>query len=185
MRVIGGEARGRHLAAPRGRRTRPTADRVREALFNVLARSVPGARVLDLYAGSGALGIEALSRGAREAVFVESDPAVARVLRKNLDDLQMASRGRLVVMDTRVYLRKHSPEDARFDLIFADPPYTMNADFYQELLEAIAASGATSAGGRLILEHPAADFTIRIPRELVKEQLRRYGDTAVTILKGC
>lgn len=125
VRVIGGEAKGRRLAAPGGKATRPTSDFVREALFNTLQALVhwPGAAVVDLFAGSGALGIEALSRGAASCVFVESDRRAVGVLRANLDAAGVASRSHVVVRDAAAWA---STEAGHFDLALADPPYAFD-----------------------------------------------------------
>ena len=120
MRVIAGRFGGRRLSAPRGARTRPTADRVREALFSVLG-DLEGARVLDLFAGSGALGIEALSRGAAEATFVDSAPAALRALRENLTALDLEAEVRRA--DARGFLRSARKAGREYDLVFLDPPY--------------------------------------------------------------
>lgn len=181
MRVIGGSARGRRLAAPRGRGTRPTTDRVREAIFNMLGEAVRGAAVLDLFAGSGALGIESLSRGARLAVFTETSPDALRCLRRNLENLGFESQGSVIKADSLAYLRKMASESGSFDLIFADPPYTMDTVFYRSLLEMLAGKGILEPGGRLVLEHPARGGELETPPAWMQLVHRRYGDTAVTI----
>jgi 16S rRNA (guanine966-N2)-methyltransferase len=123
MRVVAGEFRGRRLKAPPGRSTRPTSDRVREALFSILGPAVlDGARVLDLFAGSGALGIEALSRGAREAVFVESDARAAATIHANLDSL--GAHARVHRRDALAWLESAASGAEAFDVVFADPPYS-------------------------------------------------------------
>src|SRR5690606_41956189 len=116
MRVIGGSRRGLRLAARPGRATRPAADRVKEALFNILAARVPGARVLDLFAGTGALGIEALSRGAASACFVERSPKAARVLRSNVEKAHFQAQARIVAGDVLRVLPRLAEEGASFDL---------------------------------------------------------------------
>src|SRR5690606_10612902 len=123
LRIIGGRCRGMRLVSVPGTTTRPTADRVREALFNILAPWVPGARVLDLYAGTGALGIEALSRGAQEAVFVERQPRVVQVLRANLRHTGLAPLARVRVGDAAREIIRLARHGERFDLVFMDPPY--------------------------------------------------------------
>ncbi len=123
MRVITGEFRGRQLRAPAGLAVRPTADRVRQTMFDLLAfRWSPG-DALDVFAGSGALGIEALSRGAPTAVFLEKDPAALRALEQNLDALKCRPRTRIVRGDSRSGLRTLAAEGRRFSLVFVDPPY--------------------------------------------------------------
>ncbi len=181
MRVIGGAARGRRLAAPPGRGTRPTPDRVREALFNILGHAVRGAAVLDLYAGSGALAIEALSRGARSAVFVESDPAAVSCLRRNLENLGFESQGRIIKGDSLAYVRKMASGSGSFDLIFADPPYTMDTNFYRSLLATVGTQRIIAPLGRFILEHPARGGEAEAPPLWTRVEHRRYGETAITI----
>jgi 16S rRNA (guanine966-N2)-methyltransferase len=123
MRVIGGELRGRRLRAPRGEATRPTSSRAREALFGWLGAHTSDGDVLDLYAGSGALGIEALSRGARTAVFVERAPAALDALRHNLNELALRDRARVYAIPVQRALALLRREGARFGLVLADPPY--------------------------------------------------------------
>ncbi len=123
MRVVAGELRGRRLSSAPGRETRPTSERARAGLFDWLGARVAGARVLDLFAGSGALGIEALSRGASESVFVERSREALRALRKNLADLSLEARASVVERDLSRGLGARVLESAGFDLVFADPPY--------------------------------------------------------------
>lgn len=125
MRIVGGEWRGRTINAPRGSSVRPTLDRVREAWMSIVQLSLPGARVLDLFAGSGALGIEALSRGAMSAEFVDSDPGSLTVLRANLDALGAAGRATVTRADALEFADVLSPDS--YDVVFADPPYTSAA----------------------------------------------------------
>ncbi len=181
MRVIGGSARGRRLAAPRGRGTRPTADRVREALFNILGETIRGSAVLDLFAGSGALGIEALSRGARIAVFVESSPPAIGCLRRNLVNLGFESQSTVIKGDSLSYGRKLASRSGSFDLIFADPPYTMNTNFYRSLLDMLGRQAILKPRGRLILEHPARGGEVEAPPAWIQVERRRYGEAAITI----
>jgi 16S rRNA (guanine(966)-N(2))-methyltransferase RsmD len=174
--VIAGELRGRRLDAPPGRRTRPTADRVREALFNLLGPIPPGAEVLDLFAGSGALGIEALSRGAARTTFVESDREALRSLRRNLEALGLTDRGRIV--DGDACAESAFPEGT-YDLVLADPPYRHGLP--AELGRRIA--GALGAGGVFALEHDATGPAVPPPEGLALWKERRYGGTAVTLFK--
>jgi 16S rRNA (guanine966-N2)-methyltransferase len=128
MRIVGGTARGRTLVAPAGRRTRPTADRVREAVFNALwsRGALDGARVVDLFAGSGALGIEALSRGAAHATFVDSDRAARAAIARNLDTCGFADRADVVGAPVERFLDALDNTDGPFDLAFCDPPYAFD-----------------------------------------------------------
>ena len=176
MRVIAGEARGLPLRAPSAR-VRPTMDRVRGAIFSSLGDVVPGARVLDLFAGSGAMGIEALSRGAVSAIFVEADPRCAACIRENLRRARLEAS--VQVMDALKFLDLRS-EDI-FDLIFADPPYAKSStsrNFAAELLRLPSLPGALSPKGTLVLERLAGSpEPERIPLSLIR--VRRYGESEI------
>lgn len=136
MRVIGGVAKGTRLVAPSGRATRPMTDRIKEALFSTLGRRVTG-YVLDLYAGSGSLGIEALSRGADAAYFVDVSPEALRCVERNLEASGLASKGRLYRSDVMAFLKRCAREDLRFDLAFVDPPYSLADAAVFRVLEAL------------------------------------------------
>jgi 16S rRNA (guanine966-N2)-methyltransferase len=174
MRVIAGHWGGRRLQAPPGEATRPTSDRVREALFSVLGDRVDGARVLDLFAGSGALGIEALSRGAAEATFVDSAPAAIRALRANLQTLGATAEVRRA--DARRFLGGASAAARQYDLVFLDPPYRLAGRLGSELTAALPAVLAPGAA-------VVAESDRRAPLELGLPILdeRRYGDTLIRI----
>jgi 16S rRNA (guanine966-N2)-methyltransferase len=173
VRVIAGRLGGRKLTAPRGLDTRPTSDRVREALFSALG-DMSGARALDLYAGTGALGVEALSRGAAHATFVESARPALAALRANLGALDLASCTRVVTLPVA---RAVAALPGPFDLIFADPPYAALA----EVPAALAAlSAAVAPGARLVVEHASRDPAPEIAG-FTPRPSRTYGDTAVTI----
>jgi len=170
VRVVAGEFRGRRLAAPRGSRTRPTADRVREALFSMLG-DVSGARVLDLYAGSGALGIEALSRGAESAVFVERDPRAVAAIERNLESLGVEEE--VLREDVVRFLRRAS---GIFDLVFCDPPYDWASRLAGPLTEHLP--DVTSEDARIVTESDKRN-PLELPFPLVTE--RTYGDTRIAI----
>ena len=175
MRIIAGALAGRRLVAPRGLATRPTSDRVREALFSVLA-SVAGAAVLDLYAGTGALGLEALSRGAARAAFVEDDRHALEALRANVGSLGVGNAALVYALRVeraaQVLLRA-----GPFDLVFADPPY---ADLGAAAAALTALVPALAPEARLVLEHARRDPSPTIAGvELVAQ--RGWGDTAVSI----
>ncbi|MFM7534785.1 MAG: 16S rRNA (guanine(966)-N(2))-methyltransferase RsmD [Acidimicrobiales bacterium] len=169
MRVVAGTARGRQLLAPSGRDTRPTADRVREAVFNALHSRglVEGARVLDLFAGSGALGIEALSRGAASATFVERSREALRCVRANLDATGLAERATVVDADANAFLRNGTD---RFDLALLDPPYAF--DGWDALLATLPAEAA-------VVE---SDRGLRTPPGWTMVRSARYGTTVVGLL---
>lgn len=183
MRVIGGDLRGRRLQTPRGVDTRPTADRVRESLFNVLAPVIWDAAVLDLFAGSGALGIEALSRGASRAVFAEVDRTALRVLQRNLETLGLLDRAEVHQMPADRALRQAIAAGAQFDLVFLDPPY--GRDLASPILRAIAAEPLLAAGAQVIVEHEQrAALSDQIgtgPGCLARFRVLTYGDTAISL----
>jgi len=170
MRVVAGRFKGRRLYAPRGERTRPTADRVREALFSMLG-DVAGVRVLDLYAGSGALGIEALSRGAVSAVFVESDRRAVAALRRNLEAVGAEAAVRR--QDARRFLAR--PEGT-FDLVFCDPPYDDAPGVAAALSDALPAMLGENA--RIVTESDKRNPLLLALPLLVE---RAYGDTRIAI----
>ncbi|MGO9763305.1 MAG: 16S rRNA (guanine(966)-N(2))-methyltransferase RsmD [Solirubrobacteraceae bacterium] len=188
MRVIAGRLGGRRLQAPAGRVTRPTSDRVREALFAMLA-DVEGARVLDLFAGTGALGIEALSRGAQRAVFVERDARVMKVLNGNLAALGIAPEVvELRRMDALEALHGASAREETYDLVFIDPPYGRArpapsasvppiAERWGPQLSAILPA-LLSPGARVVVE---SDRRAPIELDVALERRKRYGDTSITI----
>ena len=174
MRVVAGTYRGRRLAAPGGTETRPTSDRVREALFSVLGPSVQGARVLDLYAGSGALGIEALSRGAAAAVFVDRSHKAIEVVRANLRALGIDAEVRPI--EARAALRAASARREAYDLVFLDPPYRHAAELGRELSEGLTA--VLAPGARVVTE---SDRRAALQLDLPLADERRYGDTVIRI----
>lgn len=174
MRVVAGRLGGHPLLAPRGNKTRPTADRVREALFSALF-SVEGARVLDLFAGTGAVGIEALSRGAAFAVFVERARPAQAALQKNIKQLQLKAESRLLSCSVAAALPLLEGE--RFELIFADPPY---ADAKAALPKVLSAAvELLTEDGRLVLELAGRDESPKAPPGLQLTRRRDYGEAAL------
>jgi 16S rRNA (guanine(966)-N(2))-methyltransferase RsmD len=181
LRIIAGSARGRKLQVPPGRSVRPTSDRVREALFNILAAEVTGCRFLDLYAGSGAVGIEALSRGAEQVDFVEQVPTALQALQDNLQRTGLGGAARVHPMPVRRALTLLVGECALFDLVFADPPYGEQAE-RSALLEQLGGAGLLRSGGRVIVEFPARrQCTPPATLKLLREA--RYGDTVLVFLQ--
>lgn len=178
MRVISGSARGLKLTAPAGLDTRPTLDRVKEALFNILAPELRGARVLDLFAGSGALGIEALSRGGDGAVFVDSAGAARDAVKKNLAAARLEDRAEIVAGDALDYLRRCG---GKFDLIFLDPPY--GGGLYEKALGLIAGRGLLAPGGAVAAEWDDTVDEPFFPPAFAREKDRRYGRVRLTILR--
>ncbi|MFL5311497.1 MAG: 16S rRNA (guanine(966)-N(2))-methyltransferase RsmD [Myxococcales bacterium] len=178
MRVVGGDWRGRTLRAVPGRSTRPTADRVRQSLFDVLGQRCDGLRVLDLYAGTGALSLEALSRGAAHATLVERDAKAMEVIERNARELGCADRCTLFGDDVaRVLPRLEGP----FDLIFSDPPYALHAG--QDTVDALARLRLLAAQARLVLERDRREGRPVLPEELELADERRYGDTVLLIAR--
>jgi 16S rRNA (guanine966-N2)-methyltransferase len=174
MRVIAGTWGGRRLQAPPGDATRPTSDRVREALFSVLGDRVPGARVLDLFAGSGALGIEALSRGAAAVTFVDSAPAAVKAVKANLEALGATAEVRR--QDARRFLGSASGAGRHYDLVLLDPPYRLASRLGGEL-SAILPS-VLAPGAAVIAESDRRD---PLHLDLPLHDERRYGDTLIRI----
>lgn len=179
MRIIAGSAGGRHLEVPRGSRIRPTSDRVREALFSVLEarRIVVGARVLDLYAGSGALGLEAASRGARSVVLVDSAREAIGAIQRNLRTLEL-DRVDVVHSTVERYLRRRDGGEP-FDLVLCDPPYGVPSAELAEVLAALVRERSLVVGGLLVVERAARDVEPRWPIGMVPEPVRRYGGTTL------
>lgn len=178
MRVIGGMARGQRLIGPRSTGTRPTSDLVREALFDVIGPSVAGTGFLDLYAGTGAVGIEALSRGARRAVFVEKNRRQVEVIRDNLARTRLAGRAEILPLDVARALAELANDGQEFEFVFMDPPYRDPA-----LPEVVAmAGGAVAQDGWLLVEHSHGTELPPPPGFGIVRRLR-YGDTGITIFQ--
>ena len=181
MRIIAGRWRGRRLRAPAGRRVRPTAERVREALFSAIADRVEGARVLDLFAGSGALGLEALSRGAVEAVFVERALTARTALARNVDSLGAGGACRVLARHALAALRELGAAGERFDVVLLDPPYA--SDLPERALADLAASGLLARAALVVVEHPVNRSFAGIS-DLRYRWTKRYGDTALTLFEA-
>lgn len=189
MRIVGGTLSGRRFRGPPAEGTRPTSERVREALASALdARDrLRGARVLDLYAGTGALAFEALSRGATSAVLVEREPKVARILRESAAELGLTARVRVEVLDLHGALEPTLARIARqadppFDLIFADPPY-VDVDRVPPLFRGLITTGLVAADALFVLEH-ARKTPPQELRSLAPVAAYEYGDTAVALLEA-
>ena len=176
-RVIAGEAGGRRLAVPDGRNTRPTSDRAREGLFATivsLTGSLAGARVLDLYAGSGAVGLEALSRGAQHVLLVESGPRAARVIRDNIEAIGLA--GAEVLTDRTERVLAKNPDSGPYDVVFADPPYALAGDEVSAMLNALVKQGWLAPGALVIVERATRSGPVSWPAGLEPDRARRYGE---------
>jgi 16S rRNA (guanine966-N2)-methyltransferase len=177
-RIIAGEAGGRRLAVPPGERVRPTSDRVKESLFSALGPGrLVGARVLDLYSGTGALGLEALSRGAAAALMVERDPAAAAAIRTNVETLGFADRVVLRVARVASVLAGTPPEP--FDLALLDPPYDTPGAELEAVLEGLGERGWLTAGATVVVERAAGSDPLHWPEGWGSTWERCYGDTLV------
>lgn len=180
MRIIAGSARGRSFDAPDGRDTRPTLDRVKEAIFGSIQFQVPGAVVLDLFSGSGNMALEALSRGASEAVCVDASPVCAALIRRNGDRLGLSEGLRVIHADYRSALSALKDQGTRVDLVFLDPPYA--SGFAADAVEILFQEALLKPGGTVIVEH-AWDQPPRLgegPWQV--SRVKRYGVCGVTTL---
>jgi 16S rRNA (guanine966-N2)-methyltransferase len=176
MRIIAGERKGHAIFAPKGLETRPTSDRVRENVFNIVAPWVEGARVLDLYAGSGAMGLEALSRGASAAVFLEAEPQAIRAIERNLEKLRLTG-ARVVRLDAITGLAQEAASGRKYDLVLADPPYSMTD--YDALARYLPL--VLSEDGLVVLESAAK--TEPELAGLAVRSTRKYGSTRVSVFE--
>lgn len=179
VRVIGGTLRGRRLLAPRGLVTRPTPDRVREALFSILTSRLEGALFLDAYAGTGAVGIEALSRGARRCLFVESDARALQALRRNLAGLAIEDLAGVVGRDFAAAVRRLPAAEGAFDLVFLDPPYGPGE--IHRALRLCDAGGLLSSSALLVAQHDVRTEMPGREGKLERGRSYRYGSTCLTL----
>lgn len=175
MRIIAGEKKSRKIEAPEGRDTRPTADRIKEALFSILQNRLYDARVLDLYAGSGALSLEALSRGAGEAVLVEKSQGACRVIARNIQALGYEKKATLLNREDEKALSQLEREGREFDLIFLDPPYRMDMT---EICKRLG-EGLLAKEGMIVCEHDKKSPP-QTPENLMLRDRREYGITGLT-----
>jgi 16S rRNA (guanine966-N2)-methyltransferase len=175
-RIVAGQHGGRRLVVPTGRDTRPTSDRVREALFSTLESTtdLDGCRFADLFAGSGAVGLEALSRGAAHVLLVESDPKAVRAARENVAALKASATTRLVT--DRVERVLADKPDTPYDVVFADPPYDVHGERIDEIVEALA-KGWLAPGAVVVIERSARGAEVHWPAGYVPLSERRYGET--------
>jgi 16S rRNA (guanine966-N2)-methyltransferase len=181
MRITAGEHRGRRLQSPKGFRTRPTSDLLRQAIFNVVGARIQGARVLDLFAGTGALGLEALSRGATAATFVEQDRTALTSLQANLSNLGLSARARIVPEEALAALAGLARAGEQFDCVFLDPPYA--GDLARRCVETLAPGEILSENAVLVVQ--AFHRTELSPRIGILSQAwrRRYGETRLTLYR--
>ena len=179
MRIIAGEFRGRKIKQPESAEVRPTKDRIRESVFNMIAELVPDCRVLDLFAGSGAYGLEALSRGAREAVFVEKGKENSEVIKENIRTLDVGDRSKVITSDVFRILEGLKGEKEAFDLVFVDPPYSKN--MAKKTLLKVNHYDILNHSGLLIIEHhkneplPGSEGDVSILKE------KTYGNIIISV----
>ena len=178
MRVISGSARGRRLKELPGMDTRPTTDQVKESIFNIIQFDIEGRKVLDLFAGTGQMGIEALSRGAAHATFVDLAPAAAKIVRENVELTRFAENAKVVQSDWRGFL---SSCREKFDLIFLDPPY--KTDMLENAMQTIAAIDILSENGIMICESPLDKQLPELAAPYEKGKEYRYGKIKVTLYR--
>jgi len=180
LRIIGGALRSRRLDSVRGMSTRPTSDRLREAVFNILGQRVVNASVLDLFAGTGALGIEALSRGSDRCVFIDNAAEALVVIRKNITQCALEERSRVIrwnIINSLDCIQCHQPP---FDLVFMDPPY--GEDFIVPALSHLQRSASIVADVQIVVEHEASDCVPQVVSEFKIIDQRRYGKSLVSFL---
>lgn len=178
MRVITGKARGVQLKTPDGMTTRPTSDRVKEALFSVIQFDIQGARVLDLFGGTGQLGIEALSRGAKSAVFVDAGDAACRLIRENLKRTRLAETADVIRSDYMAYLKRCGDS---FDIIFLDPPYA--EVFLENALKKITEIDILQSGGIIVTERPTGKELLWEFDGYIRSRDYKYGNTIITLYR--
>ncbi|MFQ5684392.1 MAG: 16S rRNA (guanine(966)-N(2))-methyltransferase RsmD [Candidatus Binatia bacterium] len=180
MRVIGGKAKGHLLKVPKGQTLRPTAARVKEALFNILPHNLSGYKVLDLFAGSGNLSVEALSRGAAQTILVDTSHKAGVAIHYNLEVLGFLGRSEVWIASVLPSLRLLSRRGMAFDLIFLDPPYERN--WIGRVLKVIAQGGLLREGGLVVVEHSVREEVKKDYAEITLQDQRRYGDTLLSFL---
>ncbi len=178
MRIIAGEFGSRRIQTPSGTATRPTLDKTRESLFSILSSRLAGARVLDLFAGSGALGLEAISRGAAHADFCDKSRQAAIAIEQNISSLQVENRTRLLHMDWSQALRNLAGECARYDLIFLDPPYQTD---YTPILKCITDYGLLTRDGLLVAEHDV-NKDLSLPEGMAFNRHKDYRETRIDFI---
>jgi 16S rRNA (guanine966-N2)-methyltransferase len=189
MRIVGGSARGRALKSPRDESVRPTPDRVRQALFNILGWLVDDAQVLDLFAGSGALGIEALSRGATRCVFTELDAEVISLIKENVEHLGFAAQAEVIRGDAYKIISRLLPFNTQFNLVFVAPPYSQIADAagrarLMALFAEMAERGLLAGNVMIVIQHDSYyDFLDALPPGFEQTDFRAYGRTRIAFIE--
>lgn len=183
MKIIAGTLKGRKVQVPTGKRVRPTGAKVKEALFSIIGEDVCDAAVLDVFSGSGSVGIEALSRGAASCTFVERDKNVIDVLARNLAQFGIEGRGKILPLEAKRAMKLLEKQGEQFDIIFLDPPYSYFVKT-RRIIESLSLGGVLAPNGLLVWEH-AVDTT---PHErigsLLREREKKYGDTALSFYRA-
>ena len=179
MRVISGIAKNRRLKFPRGPNIRPTLDNVKEALFSILGEYTAGKETLDLFTGSGALGIEALSRGAKKVTFIDNDPRCTCIVKENLESLNFTNKAIVLTLDAREAIKYLESKNKKFDLVLADPPYSTANIFLKILAESDILKNCFVA----VIEHHKKDILAGEYAGLIRSKLARYGDTMLSFYK--
>ena len=180
MRIISGKAKGKKLYSPAGRTVRPTADRIREAVFNILGRQWEGIRVLDLFSGTGSLGLEAISRGAQQVVFVEKSRSALKVLKRNISLCGFDSRAIVMAMGMSHGLTLLGQRGESFQVIFADPPY--GSGWVEKTIREILTHRVLCQDGLIVMEHAPYESPSKGLGRLVTLRQRTYGDTTISFL---
>jgi 16S rRNA (guanine(966)-N(2))-methyltransferase RsmD len=178
MRITGGIGRGRKIKVPAGSKVRPTSDKVKQALFNILGERVPGSVFLDLFAGAGGVGLEALSRGAGQVVFVDGSRESLSVIKQNIEALELTDLAQVIAVKAESFLKRPS---GPFDIIFLDPPYKMEL---APLLGQIAQAGVLKPGGIVVAEHFKKQPSPERAGELELFRQAVYGDTVLAFYKA-
>ena len=181
LRVISGSAKGHGLKTIKGDSTRPTSDKVKGAVFNIIAPYIEGSSVLDMFAGTGSLGIEALSRGAAAAVFFDKSPQCCRIIKENLQHTKLTEKAAVYNIDYAAGISKMYNDGQKFDIIIMDPPY--NKNFIQEALILLTKNDIIVDDGIIIAEHSVSDRLAESCGNLKMIDTRKYGDTMITIYK--
>ncbi|MDI6799180.1 MAG: 16S rRNA (guanine(966)-N(2))-methyltransferase RsmD [Actinomycetota bacterium] len=184
MRVISGTAKGRKLYSPKGLDIRPTSDMVKESLFNMLNDKVQGCNVLDIFAGSGSIGIEALSRGANSVVFIDSSQDSVSAIKKNLELTGLPDRANIIRADALTTLSRKGLKGSKFELIFLDPPYKIDSDVLNSIFISLLNEGFLRQGSLIILEHSSKrDFSSPL-EQIERRVVKKYGDQAISIFEA-
>lgn len=182
-RVISGKYRGAILMAPKGDKTRPTSDKVKEALFSMLQSEIPDSDILDLFAGSGQIGIEAVSRGAQEAVFVEQNAKSLQIIQANITKLHIEDETEIYRMEISKALRILGDAGKVFDIIFMDPPYSEAATYALKVMKLVSAYGLLKLDGRMVIEHASDTIIDQNVTNMTLSRRCKYGSTMLTFYK--